>query len=305
MEAPAINFAETYIGEPGHRASLYAKIGKVIAEVEGVPETGWNSFHKYHYVMEKDLIAAVRPLMLEHGLCMLFSAAGEPVDVPRDTRSGTTVVTTIPLRFCIVDIDTGAMHVGIMFGRGEDPTDKGVYKAYTGGQKYILQKNFMVPTGDDPERDDTDEGRDYRSQQASGQGSQGGARRPAPARKAAPQAPSQPKPKAQPEPKPAAPAANPEPEPTEDLNHEARTEITGWVEAFKAKAVRNKLDKQQSAIVERAAEVVDDAEVLPEVLEKAVTYLRWLGKKLGVKLPEQGELGTAGKGASATRQFED
>ena len=31
--------------------------------------------------------------------------------------------------------------------------DKGVYKAITGAVKYIFMKNFLIPTGDDPEKD--------------------------------------------------------------------------------------------------------------------------------------------------------
>ena len=63
------------------------------------------------------------------------------------------MVTTVPLQFTVIDSDSGESITGTVYGRGEDPTDKGVYKAYTGGQKYFLQKLFLLSTGDDPERD--------------------------------------------------------------------------------------------------------------------------------------------------------
>jgi hypothetical protein len=43
---------------------------------------------------------------------------------------------------------------GTWFGSGSDTGDKGLYKAITGGIKYVLNTNFLIPTGDDPEKDD-------------------------------------------------------------------------------------------------------------------------------------------------------
>jgi hypothetical protein len=40
-------------------------------------------------------------------------------------------------------------------GEGQDAGDKAVYKAMTGALKYCLLKTFLIPTGDDPERDET------------------------------------------------------------------------------------------------------------------------------------------------------
>ena len=204
------------------------------------------------------------------------------------------MVTTIPIRFCFVDTETGAMHVGVMYGRGEDPADKGVYKAYTGGQKYILQKNLMVPTGDDPEMDLTEEGSNYRAQNSAGQPA-----RPAPARAPAKQAPpakpapaqggGQQSPARTPEPKqggsktkPAPkPAPAPEPEGETDEVHALREELQGLLDTIAEAAPA--LNKDEEKNVKGAMSVVDDADATEEFLEKVTTYIRWLvkAKKLG------------------------
>lgn len=40
-------------------------------------------------------------------------------------------------------------------GYGDDAGDKGIYKAITGGVKYMLMKTFQISTGDDPEGDES------------------------------------------------------------------------------------------------------------------------------------------------------
>lgn len=132
---------------------LAAKLLRVVKATTGVPKTGWNAFHKYHYTTEEDLIVALRKPLTEAGLAVFFSCDGPPTDTERPTRNGTTVVTTVAVRFTVIDSESGESMTGVVYGRGEDPTDKGVYKAYTGAQKYFLQKLFMLSTGDDPERD--------------------------------------------------------------------------------------------------------------------------------------------------------
>lgn len=46
------------------------------------------------------------------------------------------------------------MAVRYGFGFGEDSGDKAIYKAITGAIKYFGSENFLVSTGDDPERED-------------------------------------------------------------------------------------------------------------------------------------------------------
>lgn len=131
----------------GGKATLYRKIAEVMAAVDRLPKTGWNDFHKYHYVTEADLVEAVRGLLAERQVAILPSAHTVEWGGPKGT------VTLFRGTFTFVDGETGASVSCKWAGTGDDPSDKGLYKAYTGALKYFLLKTFLIPTGDDPEAD--------------------------------------------------------------------------------------------------------------------------------------------------------
>src|SRR5574340_328981 len=45
----------------------------------------------------------------------------------------------------------------LVIGEGQDRGDKATYKAMTGATKYALLKLFLIPTGDDPEKDEDEQ----------------------------------------------------------------------------------------------------------------------------------------------------
>lgn len=126
------------------KPSLYAKLAQVTAEVGYVQKRGWNAHHKYHYVTEADLVDAVREKLTSRNVLLLPSVTS----VERDGK-----LTTVHMSFTFCDGDTDRTHTLHWSGTGDDPGDKGLYKAYTGAVKYFLMKTFLIPTGDDPEAD--------------------------------------------------------------------------------------------------------------------------------------------------------
>lgn len=122
--------------------NLQQKIARITGMIGGVQKRGYNAFHKYHYVMEADLVTAVRQYLAAAGIIIIPNAHkwefhGE---------------------ICMVDIeyivtDGNESFTFSMPGAGSDRGDKGVYKAITGSQKYALMKLFKIETGDDPEGD--------------------------------------------------------------------------------------------------------------------------------------------------------
>jgi hypothetical protein len=122
--------------------NLQQKIARITGMVGGVPKRGYNAFHKYAYVMEADLVGAVRQYLAAAGIIIIPNAHkwefhGE---------------------ICMVDVeyivtDGNESFTFSMPGAGSDRGDKGVYKAVTGSQKYALMKLFKIETGDDPEAD--------------------------------------------------------------------------------------------------------------------------------------------------------
>ncbi len=124
--------------------SLACKLAQVMSEVQSVPKKGYNDFHKYNYVMEADLLEAIRDKLAQKKV-FIFSSVDELI------QEGT--LTTVKMTFTFVDGESGEQFSVTYYGTGDDKGDKGAYKAYTGALKYFLMKTFLVPTGDDPEAD--------------------------------------------------------------------------------------------------------------------------------------------------------
>lgn len=143
-------------------ATLYKKLAEVASEVENVTKAGWNDFHKYHYVTERDLVDAVRAKLSARNVILIPSVDSIEERHYQTDKGKHSVVTTTNVSFTFACGDTGATHTASWAGQGDDPADKGIYKAYTGALKYFLMKTFLIPTGDDPEGDS---GADRRGQQ--------------------------------------------------------------------------------------------------------------------------------------------
>lgn len=150
--------------------SLVRKLNEIMKKVGYLQKQGRNEQQKYNFIQEADVINAVRDLMIEKNL-MIFQETEEIIV----TQSGTTkggaqkMLTTIKMKYTIVDGDSGEEKVISTGGQGEDTGDKGIYKATTGANKYGLLKLFQIPTGDDPELD----GEPHQSSQKAPGNSQG------------------------------------------------------------------------------------------------------------------------------------
>jgi len=125
---------------------------EVMSKVAHVQKTGKNSFHGYKYAGEADLLGVLRPAMVEAGLMLLPSVKTvSPVD-----EFGNV---TVQMEYSLVHRDgdvwpdkLGAAGMGNDKAKNGSVGDKGVYKAITGANKYVLFKLFQIETGDDPEQ---------------------------------------------------------------------------------------------------------------------------------------------------------
>jgi hypothetical protein len=140
------------MGSPEAQALLFGKMSKVLGAVQRVAKNGTNSHFGYKFVRESDLTDAIRDHLAAHNLCVFFGAS-EVMGV-RETDGKAGPVTTIKMTATFACGDGGATFTTSWLGSGQDAGDKGVYKALTGGVKYLLMKNFLVSTGDDPEQED-------------------------------------------------------------------------------------------------------------------------------------------------------
>jgi hypothetical protein len=134
-------------------AKIASAIHAVMQDVPYVQKTGKNEFHRYRYASEADLLDKLRPALIKHGLILIPSAQEAS---PADQYGNVTI--RVEYTLIHKDGDVWPEKIGAI-GCGNDRSkdgkvgDKGVYKALTGANKYLLFKLFQIETGDDPEQD--------------------------------------------------------------------------------------------------------------------------------------------------------
>jgi hypothetical protein len=140
-----------------HEQVIIVYMNKVMAEVGYVHKKDENKFQNYKYAGEAALLATLRPSMVKHGLVLFPSVYSvSPIDEYGNTHTLTD--------YTLAHI-SGAVwpHPLRMAGCGNDRNskggvgDKGLYKAITGTNKYMLFKLFQLETGDDAEKADNQE----------------------------------------------------------------------------------------------------------------------------------------------------
>lgn len=138
-------------------ASLAAKLAEVMGIVGRIPKRGRNEHFGYDYATEADIVEAVRSALAERHVAILWDVSELTREEVPASREGARFLTTVKLSATFIDGDSGEERSVAWFGQALDSGDKGLYKAYTGAEKYLLLKTFLLPTGDDPEQDDDEE----------------------------------------------------------------------------------------------------------------------------------------------------
>lgn len=137
-------------------AILFAKMAVVMESVDRIPKRGTNKFHGYQYATEADVSDAVRRELATNRVAVFVSSRLLEVRDAETSKGKPTLLTDVEVTVTFACADTGATFEITSVGTGDDPTDKGTYKAITGAVKYALMKSLLIPTGDDPEDDSSD-----------------------------------------------------------------------------------------------------------------------------------------------------
>ena len=134
---------------------LVRKLAEVMSAVGRVPKRGRNTFHGYDYATEADIVELVRQEMARRHVMLIPSVVKhERIETGKATKTGGFYCLTIlTMCFTFYDGESGQSIASEWMGAGWDAEDKGLFKAMTGAEKYFLMKTFLLPTGDDPERD--------------------------------------------------------------------------------------------------------------------------------------------------------
>jgi hypothetical protein len=137
-------------------SALHAVMGKV----GYVQKKGTNKFQDYKYAGEAHVLEALRPEMVDAGLMLIPSGKHR-------SAIDEYGITHVEVEYTLLHKDGSVWPDKIIaYGDGGDKNskgvgDKGLYKALTGANKYLLFKLFQLETGDDPEKDsehDKDDG---------------------------------------------------------------------------------------------------------------------------------------------------
>lgn len=136
--------------------SIYTKLFEVMKEIDYIQKDGKVAFGntKYNYVSESALKEKFHAAFLKHRVLFLPYQSELEERVGGLGRDGKEALTTVKLSYRFIDVDTGESYEGQLHGVGIDSGDKGLYKAFTGALKYIFHTSFVIPTGDDPEKEE-------------------------------------------------------------------------------------------------------------------------------------------------------
>lgn len=138
--------------------SLYKKILEVMKDIKYLQKddnvsTGGSG--SYKAISEEKVTETVRESLIKNGLIILpIEQEHKRDDTILENNSKQTVsrLTTVNVKYKIVDTDTGEFEILASSGTGVDTQDKGVGKAMTYSYKYMMLRTFAIPTGEDPDK---------------------------------------------------------------------------------------------------------------------------------------------------------
>jgi hypothetical protein len=136
---------------------IFGALAKAQSMIVPAGKSCENKFDHYKYSNLEDYWKVVNKPMAENGLAFPINVTDIWRLPDRQTRNGgNEKVVQVQLTGYL--LHTSGQRISfICYGEGQDRSDKAIYKAITGGKKYLLANVFGIPTtDDDPERDSDD-----------------------------------------------------------------------------------------------------------------------------------------------------
>jgi len=133
---------------------ILAKLHSIMGEVDYIQKDKTNSFQNYRYASEAAIKEKLHAALVKHKVLFTLSLTDAQNETVTTSKGNIEARTIVKCEYALIDIESGEKLEGKFIGFGNDPGDKGIYKAITGAIKYILTSTFLIPTGDDPEDDD-------------------------------------------------------------------------------------------------------------------------------------------------------
>ena len=153
QEAPMAQIAQKAQTATEHK-TVRSAIAAVIADIGEVQKTGLNSFHKYTYAKDSDIMRACRGPMAKHGVVVMLKDIDErTVTVKQGERN--REATFVFAKFIWEVGHSGSEQTLLVpiWAGGQDSGEKADYKALTGAKKYAYLSIFALASSDDPENE--------------------------------------------------------------------------------------------------------------------------------------------------------
>jgi len=132
------------------KLNIEQRLHAIQGKVEDMKKEGWNDFSKYQYLTAAQVVSKIKELMDEYRVIFTYSAELLRFEEVGKSQKGAVV----RLTYAFVNIDNSKdMVKGTFDSFAGDTGDKQVFKAVTGGIKYIYTGTFNIANEDDPEKD--------------------------------------------------------------------------------------------------------------------------------------------------------
>lgn len=141
------------MAEKQEKQTIYQALVAAQSKIQAAGKSGENTYDHYSYAMLQDYCNAIREPMKENGLALSVSI-DDILDLADRTTSQGKVEHAVRVKLKGILIHSSGETLEYFgWGEGQDRADKAIYKAITGGKKYLIADIFNVPTTDDPETD--------------------------------------------------------------------------------------------------------------------------------------------------------
>lgn len=146
-------------------SGLHSKLVEVMQSIDWIKKGGRNTAQNYDFTRQADVVAAVRDQLIAKKVTCVPRQMDIVESRDYDSKSGGRQhFLLIRIDWQFTDAETGETLIVPSLGAGTDSGDKAPYKAMTGASKYAELLAFLIPTGDDPEKDNEPEKRARQAQ---------------------------------------------------------------------------------------------------------------------------------------------
>lgn len=139
-----------------HKNHIAAKMVLVSIDMKYVQKTGFNSYHKYNYVMASDVMKRANESLTKNRVATVVTHEVISIDTITNQKGNQEKLATVKATVTFIDSDSGQYITSSGLGSGQDGGDKAIMKAETAALKYVYTQCFNIETGDkseDPEFD--------------------------------------------------------------------------------------------------------------------------------------------------------